>query len=277
MIALVLLARQREVARMAGCRRNLMQVGIALELYDQSTGCLPAVPRLAADPPPTGGPLKALLEVLALPDLTELKDVTDRPQGRPGQVPGERPVPGFVCPSDPNGAGPSGFPAPVSYRATAGDRPDGMTGGFAPARTSRLDEIEAHDGRSFTAAFSERLLGTHQDGDPRPVNYLLVAGPVGDQGCPAGAPGGWRGDAGSSWAEASWRSTLYNHSVRPAAAVSCVAADGVTAGIGVSSGHVGGVNVLHFDGSVRTIRTTVDPQVWKGLSTTLGGSEAETR
>ena len=245
-----------------------MQVGIALALYDKSEGSLPTVPRLGNDPATGDGPLKLILNSLALPDLSELSDVTKRPPPRPDQVPGERPVPGLVCPSDRIDTGAGGVPAPISYRATTGDTPDGSNGGFAPGRTVRLNEIEAGDGLSFTAAFSERLIGTRNPSRHAPGDYLLVSRPVDDRGCPVVASSQWRGDAGASWAEASWRSTLYNHVLTPGAVPSCIAADGLTARMGASSGHAGGVNVLIFDGSVRTVSPTVAPQVWKALATT---------
>src|SRR6266568_5172024 len=58
LIVLMALPRQRENARMAGCRRNLMQIGIALALYDKSEATLPTVPTLASDRPIGPGPLK---------------------------------------------------------------------------------------------------------------------------------------------------------------------------------------------------------------------------
>jgi hypothetical protein len=207
-----------------------------------------------------------VLQSLVLPDLTGLSDASAPPKPQPGSVPVGRPLPGFVCPSDPSATS-GGLPAPVSYRATTGDRPDGHNGAFAPGRRLRLTDVENGDGRAYTAAFSERLLGNGRDGDRSAVNYAVVPGPLGEAGCPTGVAGRWRGDAGSSWAEVGWRSTLYNHALTPNAAPSCVAGDGASAFMGASSGHVPGVNVLIFDGSVRTVTTGVAPPVWKALAT----------
>lgn len=263
MVVAFALPRQRETARLVGCERNLMQIGNALALYDRMEGRLPTVPRLGTDAALTGGPLKAVLEALVLPDLTKLKDATRVPKPRPGQVPGERPVSGFVCPSDRA----EGAPAPVSYRATTGETTVGTGGGFAPGRTLSLADIEAGDGRSFTAAFSERLIGTRRPDDPGLASYSLVKGPVVESGCPAAPSLSRRDDAGSTWVEASWRSTLYNHATTPGAAPSCLADDGLSARMGASSGHLHGVNVLIFDGSVRTVSPTVALPVWKALGT----------
>ena len=49
-----------------------MQIGHGLALYDRWEEGLPTVPPLGTEGAPTGGPLKAVLEALVLPDLTEL-------------------------------------------------------------------------------------------------------------------------------------------------------------------------------------------------------------
>ena len=269
MVVLFALPRRRETARLTACRRNLMQIGIATALYDRSEGSLPTVPRLGTDPGPTGGPLKTILEALVLPDLSGLNDVAKTPVPQPGRVPGERPVPGFVCPSDRTETG----PAPVSYRATTGDRSDGSRGGFTPGQRLTLAEIEAGDGLGYTAAFSERLLGNRRPNDLGPARYSLATGPIPEQGCPDSPPSTNRSDAGSSWAEASWRSTLYNHAMTPGAGPSCIVDDRLSARMGASSGHDAGVNVLIFDGSVRTVSPTIALPIWKALATTRDATD----
>src|SRR5437763_11362033 len=101
---------------------------------------------------------------------------------------------------------------------------------------------------------------------------MVATCPLGGRGCPPDASAAWRGDAGSSWAEASWRSTLYNHALTPNAATSCITSDGASALMGASSGHLAGVNVLIFDGSVRTVSPTINPEIWKALATTQSDS-----
>ncbi len=268
MITIFILPRRREVARLTGCRRNLAQIGIALALYDRSEGQLPMIPSLVSDPPSSGGPLRAILDSLVLPDLTKLAADRKVPEAQPRPILTPRPVPGFVCPSDRVPHNVAAFTAPVSYRATTGDQSDGRNGGFAPGRTLRLVEIEEGDGQSFTAAFSERLLGTGQSGHPAMANYMMLSNSINERPCPTGPSATWRGDAGMSWAEVSWRSTLYNHTLTPGASPSCVSTNGLTALIGASSGHIGGANVLMFDGSVRTVSPSIDPNIWKGMATT---------
>jgi prepilin-type N-terminal cleavage/methylation domain-containing protein/prepilin-type processing-associated H-X9-DG protein len=260
---LMTLPGRRETARRASCQMNLMQVGIALVLYDQQTNHLPVV--LDPGSGRGDGPLAALLETLGQPDLREMRDPGKPPPKHPGLRIEERRVPGFVCTSDPNATG-GLFPAPVSYRATAGDRPDGADGAFAPDRRISLSAIEAGDGLGYTAAFSERLVGNNR-AVAAPENFARVPGPLPPGGCPEAAPGAWRGDAGASWLRADWRSNLYNHALTPNAAPSCLADDGRSAFMGASSGHPGGVNVLIFDGSVRLHRAGIDPAIWRALAT----------
>jgi type II secretory pathway pseudopilin PulG len=265
---LMSLPRQRESARLASCQRNLMQIGIALAMYDQTQRHLPTVPELSGEPTRRAdSPLRALLEALALPDFGGLGDPKNVPPKGPGFVPAERPVAGFACPSDPNATSRL-FPAPISYRATAGAGPEGRDGAFAPGRRMSIQEIETGDGVGFTAAFAERLVGT---GTPREIaarNYAVVPGPLGDAGCSATDPASWRGDAGSSWLDSNWRSTLYNHALTPDASPSCIAADGRSAFMGASSGHVERVNVLICDGSVRIYTPRIHPSVWRALAST---------
>jgi hypothetical protein len=258
------LTRQRETARFAGCQRNLMQIGIALAMYDQSAGQLPFVPDLADSAAASSpSPLGALLIELHLPDLSELSDRNRPPPRRSNANPTERPIAGFLCGSDPNKTA-SLFPAPVSYRATTGDLPDGRNGAFAPGRRMSLADVEARDGTAYTAAFAERLVGDGRTGSPAPMNYALVPGPVSPAGCPEVVRSAWRGDAGASWWKPpSWQSSLYNHALTPNASPSCIAGDGRTALMGASSGHVRGVNVLLLDGAVRTFTPRVDPKIWR--------------
>ncbi|SIO65429.1 prepilin-type N-terminal cleavage/methylation domain-containing protein [Singulisphaera sp. GP187] len=257
--------RQREVARRAACQKNLMNLGIALLNYDRSIGHLPIVPELGTEASRRTSPLRALLEELSVPDLRDFTDLEHLPARVTGFVAREQAVPGFVCPSDPNATA-GHFPAPISYRANAGDTPDGQNGIFSPGRKLSLVEIEGGDGLEFTAAFSERLVGTNQ-ATHAPANYAEVSGPITANGCPPLEAASWRGDAGASWFTSSWQSTLYQHALTPNADPSCVAQNQQSAEMGASSGHLGTVNVLTLDGAVKTYSATVDPQIWRKLAT----------
>jgi len=263
----MILPRRRETARMVSCQRNLMQIGTALGLYDQSQGFLPYVPELgSADATHACSPLEALLVELGLPDFRDLTDTTSRLPKRADLPQGERRVPGFICASDPNAIA-GVLPAPVSYRATTGDDAGGHNGAFAPGRQLSIAQIEAGDGSSYTAGFAERLVGDNQPEHRARFNYALAPGPLPASGCPQAAPAAWRGNAGSSWLTSNWQSTLYNHALTPDAEPSCIADDRRSAFMGASSGHGGGVNVLFFDLSVRSFTPSVEPKIWRGWAT----------
>ena len=133
-----------------------------------------------------------------------------------------------------------------------------------------LADIEQGDGASYTAAFSERLVGDDIDGHVSPINYAAVTSPLPDQGCSQALleerDARWRGDAGESWVAAGYRATLYNHALQPGAPLSCIALDGQSAYMGASSGHTRGINLLMLDGSVKLIQSSIDSKVWKDFA-----------
>ncbi len=267
LVILMLLPRGREQARMTGCQNNLAHIGYALAIYDELQHQLPGTPGIAGlDTPRDAGPpspLRTLLEMFKQPDLLGIVDPKTRPEPRPGEVPGEMPVRGFVCASDPNAT--SGLlTAPISYRACTGDEPTGENGAFAAGRPISLREIQERDGLSYTAAFSERLVGNNVADDASAFNYMISDGRLPAAGCPpSSARSRWRGDAGSSWVSSDYRSTLYNHGLAPQGQPSCIDAGGKAAFMGASSGHVPGVNLLLLDGRVIVVHRSIDAKIWK--------------
>jgi Protein of unknown function (DUF1559) len=267
LVILMMLPRGREQARMTACQRNLAHVGFALALYDQLEHGLPAADGFAGFESPrelrAKSPLRKLLETLEQPSLLGVVDAKTRPEPQPGQVPGEVPVPGFMCASDPNATA-GLFAAPISYRACTGDMPAGENGAFASDRKLSLRDIQERDGTSFTAAFSERLVGDNRAPGSAAFNYTIAPGPLPPTGCPLPMVSSlWRGDAGSSWVSADYRSTLYNHALLPNGQPSCIDAGGTAAFMGASSGHVSGVNLLFMDGRVMVVRPSIDQKIWK--------------
>jgi type II secretory pathway pseudopilin PulG len=265
LMLLAALPRRREASREASCRRNLARIGVALTLYDQAHRRLPTVPALAE--PAGAGPLATLLGGLGRSDLDGLEAAPAAPPAIPPGGAAAPAVPrrlvGFLCPSD---RAPDGdAPAPTSYRANTGSRPDGGDGPFAPGVATSLAEVEGADGLAYTAGFAERLRGDRRPAPPSPGHVRVVPAPVPPDACP---PAGGLPpilDAGSNWALASWRDSLYNHALPPGAPASCLAADRRTAHLVPSSGHAAGVNVLMLDLSVRTLTPRVDPGVWRRL------------
>jgi Protein of unknown function (DUF1559) len=262
-LVLMALPRGRESARMVGCQKNIKQIGDGLQLYHQLHREYPTVPKLGDSV--VDGPIKVMLDSFVLPEFLELGDPNKPP--KPTRLPtrGSR-VPGLSCPSDPNAMA-NPFAPTISYRANTGDDPTGLGGPFQPGRRIKSDQIEAADGLSYTSGFAERLVGDGQDGHPALWNYATSTQPIGKDACPDAPLDRWKGDAGADWAEASWRSTLYGHVLRPNAEPSCLSEDRRTARMGASSGHINRVHVLMMDGSVRGITPTIEPKVWQALGT----------
>ena len=266
LLLLMGVSRGRNRLAWSDAARTWPRLGSPLALYDQMHGHLPEIGPLGppddAAEPQSPGPLKILLETLQLPDLTVLRDRATRPDlARAGSR--RDPVPGFICCERPERPG-RAVPAPISYRAATGDNLLGDNGAFAVGPGLSLAAIEARDGLSYTSAFSERLVGDDQPGHAAPINYAVLPSPLPSGGCPRiSDPAAWHGDAGSSWIAAGYRSTLYNHALPPNGQPSCMAADGRSAYMGASSGHVAGVNLLLLDGAVSTIRPSINHKVWR--------------
>jgi len=262
---LIVLPKGRETSRMAGCQRNLMQIGVAVQLYEQANRHYPTTPHFDA---PMGGDstVLAMLKALTLPDFLDLRDPTQPP--KPSEAPGRGArVAGLTCPSDAN-AGSGSFLTALSYRSNVGDGFDAKDGPFSPGILVTPANVEAANGLSYTAGFAERLVGTGRDGEPGPMNYAVVPGPLTGPCGKLGEGSKWRGDAGSSWADSGWRSTLYSHAVEPNPPTSCLAEDGKTASMTASSPHPGRLNVLMIDGSLRGVTPTIDLSVWKAMGST---------
>ena len=260
---LIALPKGRETSRMAGCQRNLMQVGVATLLYQQANRHYPATSplRIAATGP---SPVQTMLEALTLPDFLDVRDPSSPPPPTAAPGLGAR-VPGLVCPSD-SVSDVAQLGTAISYRGNVGDTIDGANGPFSPGGSITAERVEAADGLAYTAGFTERLLGAGLDGICSPRSYAVVVAPVDRLFDPATVPGPrWRGGAGSSWADPTWRSAVYTHAAPLNAGFSCIAEDGRTAMMGASSAHPGRINVWMLDGSLRGVAPTIDPAVWRAL------------
>ena len=219
----------REQARLLACQKNLGQIGVALAMYDQTERRLPLIVGLAAlddsSPERPAGPLRTLLEAMQLPDLTELK-LGEPPPAAAARTGPDRDAGPRLRVSERSQRDRRIYSrrrsAIVRPRAT---RPTPATVPSLPAECSALAQVEAADGLSYTAAFSERLVGDQKPNHPAIGNYQAISG----SGSHLAAarrrcdPAMWRGDAGSSWSWSDYRSTVYNHALAPNGQPSCVA------------------------------------------------------
>ena len=203
-------------------------------------------------------------------------------------------VPMFLCPSDRMQPVSELF-GPTNYSGSTGSGEGGGTPFDADGLffiNSRIRAKDVTDGLSKTVAFSESLLG---DG---PVAARTSAGinastgygfvfvtPLTEAACARPFYYNFTDLRGFSWANGEYRTTLYNHARAPNSPVmDCLAAlmstadlDKMYAGYGwraARSRHPGGVNVMAADGAAHFVMDSVDPVVWKALSTRAGGGAA---
>jgi hypothetical protein len=173
---------------------------------------------------------------------------------------------------------------PVNYRSCNGSTwsarvSDGMFG-----QSTRIGPANVRDGLSNTAAMSERLRGhdDYQNVDVKSDRFRVSAPWT------EAAFAGWcagltdaeaialpkhysNATTGLTWLEGNMSWTRYNHVLTPGHKT-CV--NGVTwngAAMTASSRHDGRVGLLLGDGSVRFVKNTVSPVVWRALGTIAGG------
>jgi len=162
--------------------------------------------------------------------------------------------------------------------------------------TDKLTSIATvTDGTSNTAAFSDRMLGDLLGTDPNGGNQANVltglprpdpsnAGYNTDNAlatCLAGPPkfpnDGFYGIGAGSMINGELASTMYNHILPPNSPTrDCknggfVDSNNETAIVSARSRHPGVVNVVAADGSVRSVKSTVNVSIWQGYGTAKGG------
>jgi prepilin-type N-terminal cleavage/methylation domain-containing protein/prepilin-type processing-associated H-X9-DG protein len=305
LVALLLPAVQsaREAARRIHCVNNLKQIGIALHNYHAAGGSFPVGFLYPTVPvPSTTSPLQYRWSALAqmAPYLEQAGlfnalnfdfPVGYKPTGGPSTFWPFYPanttamattVASFLCPSD-GARPPMDGSGPVNYAlcagsGTGGGDATGADGAFILGPAMSLANLT--DGSSHTAAASEQLLGlaglysqTTSVPIPLPASRAMArvaAGPLTDEAC-AGAPSGWLLNKGAGWWDGNYLNTLYNHHEPPnSARYDCITYHN-PGWKAPRSLHPGGVNLLLCDGHVAFAKDSVDPSVWRALSTRSGG------
>ena len=189
----------------------------------------------------------------------------------------------FLCPSDFNRM-PAWPWGQANYRSCNGSTWSGRVGDGMFGQLTRIGPANVRDGLSNTAAMSERIRG-HDDYQNVNVksDQFRVAAPwteaaftewcstLTDAEAIALPKHYSNATAGLTWLEGNMSWTRYNHVLTPGHKT-CI--NGVTwNGVAMTAGsrHDGGVGLLLGDGSVRSVKETVGPPIWRALGTIAGG------
>lgn len=289
----------REAARNAACKNNLRQVGVALGSFDASHGKLPAGSVLSGDRQgrEVTRNLSPHVELLPWLDQQPLYALFDRSEtgtgindDPPASIVNDklltRTVSVFLCPSDPID-GPH-----CNYRISAGTSPwmhettprtaSAALQGFRSLFGRR--DAEFLDGKSNTAAFSEKLAGDQDRSrftpwrDSISVTVLspgLLTPDDALSACsrPADPEPKHYSFGGFTWVLSGYPQTWYNHVLPPNSRIpDCV--DGSPMAHGAYSArsfHQNGVNTLFADGAVQFVGSGVDLRVWRAMGSINGG------
>ena len=299
LIALLLPAVQaaREAARRVQCVNNLKQLVLATMNYTDVQGGLP--PTSGFDPP--AGPDHAFKPRL-LPHLEQLAayntfnvSLSTRDVGN--WTCNVVQIAVFQCPSDvndPSGTSTlNGVTATVSYHSypnnlgtwtgfSAG-KFDGPAHQLGQNRGPIVTLAMITDGTSNTVVFSEFVRGSRSSAAPPGKNWVFrgtlatTAGATIDAyaaDCRAATTLADNGK-GTEWMQQNTaRGGGYSHIMTPnqkACFWSDASASKFQTMIGASSNHPGGVNCGFLDGTVRFVKDSVAPRVWRAVATYAGG------
>lgn len=308
LIALLLPAVQaaREAARRSQCTNNMKQIGLALHNYHGVNNIVPFGEGLQGGAP--SGFYSASAQVMLLPNLEQANLYNSlnfsgggnlfwnsiSPVNQTVQV---TKLDVFLCPSDISrttlAAGPNNYftnagSAPASFKVTS------LFNGPFPFCT--MPQIGFHsviDGLSNTVAFSEVVKGIgaannaqFESAQPTSVHFrtsanitnppVLATDYANCKAAPvtaANMAGGW--PVGGSWWWGRSGQTRFSMLMTPNS-ISCAFgsannSDSDVGAVTASSRHSGVVNCLMMDGSVRAIKSSINPQTWWALGTVAGG------
>ena len=300
----------REAARRAQCVNNVKQLGLAIANYEGALGSLPwGEGRYGLNTSPSSLLLMLpQLEQSALYNAFNFSSLINNglwnlqnALNSTGQL---TTVNAFICPSDVNriNLSPNGFPnanpGPNNYAANAGNTGltlqattfDQTVGPF-PGNTAKCAKMSnILDGTSNTVGFAEIVKGVgafannldNMTPSATPVSITVAASGVAQtdySNCKKGVPSKVSANTGGYPFGACWwwgRSGQNRFTgVMPPNSFSCDFAsvnsdsddDAITAG----SRHPGVVNCGMMDGSVRGVKSTVNPTAWWAICTMAGG------
>jgi prepilin-type N-terminal cleavage/methylation domain-containing protein/prepilin-type processing-associated H-X9-DG protein len=268
----------REAAARAKCQNNLKQIGLALQSHHSAYDRFPPAVNAAGYNVHT-----LILPYIEQENLYKQFDLTLSPNHANNATPKSTVVPIYLCPSD-GAAMPAGTPG-VNYRSNSGvsivnsypstantamPPPDG---GFWQTNQYRFGDIT--DGSSNTAAFSEHVRGdfsnaaVSKDGDTfQPGTYPATPDEAYAQ-CQAidinNLSFQGKSNAGDFWTNTDHTGTRYYHAFPPGSRSCMYPPQRISTT--ANSRHTNAVNVMLFDGSVRTVTNSINLAAWRALGT----------
>lgn len=269
----------RESANRMKCQNNLKQLGLAIQSYATSNGSLPP----GVDVKRYSG-LVHLLPYLEQDNVYKTINFSLQAQDVGNDIPRAKVVPTLLCPSDPQGLVPTGWPGnnyvlnygtQIPWQVNLTNGPFGMfIDKGIPFPAGILD------GTSNTACASEHLKGDWSNAIATPRTDLIIPGgalpTTSDQAvsiCLAADPMNlsfqFRSDSGGYWMQGQ-HTTLYLHVGNPNQR-SCAWRTTPLMNQNATSYHSSGVNLLLCDGSVRYATDTISTASWRAVGTRDGG------
>jgi prepilin-type N-terminal cleavage/methylation domain-containing protein len=300
LVALLLPAIQaaREAARRSSCSNNLRQLGVALHNYESSSGHFPPITLVPMGQ--TYQPWSAharLLPYLEEQSLANLVDFSKSPEFTGNPVAAKTRVPTYMCPGEINDRErptPSLTYYPLNYVFSQGTwfifNP--MTGevgdgAFTPNHAYRARDFT--DGLSKTLAASEVKAYQPNIWDTNKPSTMGVTPPAKPADLMPYFGGTFDSNGHTEWVEGDVHETGFTTTFVPNQVVpytdsgitydidltSMRDGESITAptyaAVTARSYHMGVVNCLLMDSSVRSIEETIDLAVWRALGTRAGG------
>jgi prepilin-type N-terminal cleavage/methylation domain-containing protein len=288
----------REAARRTQCTNNLKQVGVAMHNYLSTHATFPPIvvlPRVRTTQPWSG--LTRLLPYIEQENLFNAINWSRDFEFTSNATLAATKVAVFLCPSEINDRArptPTLTYYPNNYCFNQGtwfvyDPPTDQVGdgAFVPNRAFSPSSIT--DGLSNTLGMSEAKAYQPNYWDTRNPAVLGVAPPMQPTGLSPYIGGTFDGNGHTEWVEGDVHEVGFTTTFAPNTRVTALVngqpmdidltsmRDGESttlptyAAVTARSFHPGGVSAMLLDGSVRFLKDTVDPKVWRGLGTRSGG------
>jgi prepilin-type N-terminal cleavage/methylation domain-containing protein/prepilin-type processing-associated H-X9-DG protein len=272
----------RAAAARTQCNNNLKQIGIALHNYHSALQLFPS-----GEDPRGFSVHTQLLPYLEQENLYRMIDLTQSPGAAVNAPARATVVKGFLCPACPVSGMPTGLPG-NNYRWNAGvsivnSYPSSANASMPPNDGGFWHDVQykfadIKDGTSLTAAFSEHIKGDYsnamatEDGDTfRPGTYPSTP----DEALAQCNAIDWtnlsyqgNSNAGDRWMSGGHTSTRYYHAFPPGNRGCMFPPQRIATT--ANSEHTRTVNVLMFDGSVRSVPYGIDLFAWRAMGTRNG-------